>query len=101
MVSPREPPPPGALEDADLSDDEDDYDWYTMPRALDGRVDPPTAAALRTAAHALDAAFAAGRLDAQWGGVFGQVRDRSSCSSFLAPGPAGGVANTKHSGQPE
>ena len=22
------------LEDADVSDDEDDYDWYTWPRAL-------------------------------------------------------------------
>jgi hypothetical protein len=63
---------PGPLEDADLSDDEDDYDWYTLPRALDGRVDAPTAAALKSAAHVLDAAHAARRLDAKWGGVFGQ-----------------------------
>ena len=28
------PPPPGALEDADLTDDDDLYDWYTWPRAI-------------------------------------------------------------------
>ena len=59
------------LEDYDLSDDEDDYDWYTLPRAL-GRVDGPTAALLRTAAFALDAARAAGLVDGAHGGVFGQ-----------------------------
>ena len=47
------------------------HDWYTLPRALD-RVDGPTAALLRTAAFALDAARAAGLVDGAHGGVFGQ-----------------------------
>ncbi|KAJ1461678.1 CobW/HypB/UreG, nucleotide-binding domain-containing protein [Pelagophyceae sp. CCMP2097] len=66
-----ESPPPGPLEDADLSDDEDHYDWYTLKRALD-RVDDATARTLKTAAFALDAARAAGFIEARWGGVFGQ-----------------------------
>jgi G3E family GTPase len=68
-----EAPPPGPLEDADLSDEDDLYDWYTISHALNGgRVDEPTGALLRTAAFALHAAAAAGFLAAQWGGIFGQ-----------------------------
>ena len=67
-----EEPPAGALEDADLSDDDDLYDWYTLARALDGRVNESTARTLKTAAFALDAARCAKRLEAKWGGVFGQ-----------------------------
>ena len=62
------------LEDYDESDDEDAYDWYTFARALDGRVDEPTAALLKTAAFALKPAADAGAGPAyaeDWGGVFG------------------------------
>ena len=71
LMTALEPPPPGPLEDADLSDDEDAYDWYTIARAL-ARVDAPSAALLRTAAFALAAAADAGAVKKQWGGVFGQ-----------------------------
>lgn len=67
------PPPPGALEEADLTDDEDLYDWYTWPRALQAlRADAATLAAMRTLACALAAACSAGQLESKWGGVFGQ-----------------------------
>ena len=64
-------PPSGPLEDADMEDDEDPYDWYTFPRALQ-RVDKCTSNTLRTASLALGAAAAAGALESKWGGVFGQ-----------------------------
>ena len=63
--------PDGPLEDADMEDDEDPYDWYTFPRALQ-RVDKCTSHTLRTASFALGAAAAAGALESKWGGVFGQ-----------------------------
>lgn len=30
-----QPPPDGPLEDADIEDEEDLYDWYTFPRAME------------------------------------------------------------------
>ena len=57
-------------EDYDLSDEDDDYDWYTLSRALP-RVDPPTACLLQTAAFALHGAVEAGVVAKAWGGVFG------------------------------
>ena len=64
-------PPVEPQEDYDLSDDEeDDYDWYTLSRALP-RVDAPTASLLRTAAFALRGAVEAGVVAKEWGGVFG------------------------------
>lgn len=69
----REPPPPGPLEDADLSDDEDTYDWYTWPRALKALArDSSALDALRCLACALRAGAAAGTVPIKWGGVFGQ-----------------------------
>lgn len=67
------PPPPGPLEDADISDDEDSYDWYTWPRALHAlRHSPPEIRALHAAAISLANAAAAGLVPHEWGGVFGQ-----------------------------
>ena len=63
-------PPVEPQEDYDLSDEDDDYDWYTLSRALP-RVDPPTACLLRTAAFALAGAVEAGVVAKAWGGVFG------------------------------
>ena len=63
-------PPVEPQEDYDLSDEDDDYDWYTLSRALP-RVDPPTACLLRTAAFALHGAVEAGVVAKAWGGVFG------------------------------
>ena len=69
------PPPPGPLEDADLTDEDDTYDWYTWPRAVHAlRHDAHALATLRTLACALAAAVHAGRLVSKWGGYFGQVR---------------------------
>jgi len=42
---------PGPLEDADMEDEEDPYDWYTLPRALQ-RVDKSTSNTLLTACMA-------------------------------------------------
>ena len=42
-----EPPPPGALEDADMEDDESPYDWHTYPNAIN-RLDERSVAALRS-----------------------------------------------------
>ena len=48
------PPPPGALEDADLTDEDDLYDWYTWPRAVNVlRHDARALATLRTLACAV------------------------------------------------
>ena len=63
-------PPVEPQEDYDLSDEDDDYDWYTLSRALP-RVDPPTACLLQTAAFALHGAVEAGVVAKAWGGVFG------------------------------
>ena len=64
------PPPEGPLEDADLSDDEDYYDWYTLDRAL-ARVDAMTGAFLKSAAAVLHQAHLARKIQDKWGGVFG------------------------------
>ena len=60
------PPPPGPLEDADVEDEEDFYDWYTYPRAVEALRDQASRRALQTAAMALNAAAAAGRLPSKW-----------------------------------
>ena len=75
------PPPPGPLEDADMSDDEDPYDWYTLSRAL-GKVDPPTKQALIQASFSLRAAAAVGALEVKWGGVFGQELGMDDCAKL-------------------
>ena len=68
----RNAPPPGPLEDADATDDDDLYDWYTWRRALAALKGSPAAvAALRTLACSLAAAAAAGAVPRKWGGVFG------------------------------
>ena len=66
-----EPPPPGALEDADMEDDESPYDWYTYPNAIN-RLDERSVAALRSLASVLSEAATVGVLPCKWGGVFGQ-----------------------------
>jgi len=76
------PPPPGPLEDADMSDDEDPYDWYTLSRAL-GKVDAPTKQALINASFALRAAAAVGALEVKWGGVFGQELGMDECAKLV------------------
>eukprot|EP00931_Biecheleriopsis_adriatica_P100805 TRINITY_DN76048_c0_g1_i1.p1 TRINITY_DN76048_c0_g1~~TRINITY_DN76048_c0_g1_i1.p1 ORF type:complete len:941 (+),score=180.12 TRINITY_DN76048_c0_g1_i1:20-2842(+) len=68
-----QPPPPGPLEDADMSDDEDYYDWYTWPRALHALQHRPNEIrALHTVALSLANAAAVGLVPSEWGGVFGQ-----------------------------
>ena len=70
------PPPPGPLEDADIEDEDDYYDWYTYPRALQALPDEASRIALTTVALALHAAHMAGKTPPKWeafeGGVFGQ-----------------------------
>ena len=69
----RQPPPDGPLEDADLTDEDDLYDWYTWPRAVHVlRKDPHVLSTLRTMACALAAAHQGGHLPSKFGGVFGQ-----------------------------
>jgi G3E family GTPase len=88
LVALEPPHTPGPLEDADLSDEEDLYDWYTIPRALSGgRVDAPTASLLRTAAFALAAAAEAGHAlaSSEWGGVFGQEFVMAASAAQLNP----------------
>ena len=65
------PPPDGPLEDADIEDDETEYDWYTLPNAL-GRLDLRSGAALMGLSLALVEAANVGALECKWGGVFGQ-----------------------------
>ena len=101
-----DPPPPGPLEDADMEDDEDAYDWYTLPRALQ-RVDKSTSDTLHTASFALAAAAAAGALESKWGGVFGQeLKGLSAEDSDLVPesqfniAKATGAAGAEEPAQP-
>ena len=68
----RHPPPDGPLEDADLSDDEDSYDWYLYERART-RCDDPTKYFLDAAAALLRSAAHAGLLSTEYGGVFGPL----------------------------
>ena len=89
--------PPGPLEDADVSDDEDLYDWYTWPRAMHAlKHDRGGLAMLKTMACALSNAAAAGVVPDKWGGIFGQewtinsstsASTTSSASSSSAPPP--------------
>lgn len=65
------PPPDGALEDADMEDDETPYDWYTYPNAIQ-RLDKASIAALQTMAFNLVQSANVGLIPAKWGGVFGQ-----------------------------
>ncbi|CAK9025819.1 COBW domain-containing protein DDB_G0274527 [Durusdinium trenchii] len=66
-------PPAGPLEEYDVSDHEDLYDWYTWPRALHALSQRPNEVrALHTAALVLANAAAAGVLPIEHGGVFGQ-----------------------------
>ena len=65
------PPPPGPLEDADVEDDSDLYDWYTFPRAM-ARVSPAERDVLCVLALALAGAARVGLVQPRWGGVFGQ-----------------------------
>ena len=65
----KSPPPPGPLEDADVSDDEDCYDWYTYPRAdtaLDLVGDSAGRHALQSVAIVLNGVAAAGRVPSKW-----------------------------------
>lgn len=67
------PPPDGPLEDADVSDDEDLYDWYTWPRALHAlRSKPHEVRALHVVAFMLANAAAGKLVPTEHGGVFGQ-----------------------------
>ena len=65
------PPPVGALEDADMEDDESPYDWYTLPNAIK-RLDNSSIASLLTMAHSLKQAADVGLIPSKWGGIFGQ-----------------------------
>eukprot|EP00605_Chrysophyceae_sp_TOSAG23-4_P002337 GSChrysophyteH1.ASY1.ANO1.2585.1 assembled CDS len=69
------PPPDGPLEDADMEDEEDLYDWYTFPRAviaLESSGDLPTIHALQSLSYTLKAAACAKIVPSKWGGVFGE-----------------------------
>ena len=68
-----QPPPDGPLEDQDIEDEDDAYDWYTFPRAIATfSDDDATKMALQTMAYALKAAAYADILPIKWGGYFGQ-----------------------------
>lgn len=66
-----EPPPDGALENADMEDDETPYDWYTYPNSLE-KLDKASIAGLQMMALNLVKAANVGLVPAKWGGVFGQ-----------------------------
>ena len=65
------PPPDGALEDADLEDEESLYDWYLFENALN-KLDERSVAALRSMSSVLVEAANVGIVPCKWGGVFGQ-----------------------------
>ena len=65
------PPPDGALEDADLEDEESSYDWYLYENASK-RLDERSVAALRSMSSILVEAANVGIVPCKWGGVFGQ-----------------------------
>ncbi len=84
------PPPDGPLEDADMEDEEDSYDWYTFSRAAEALKqtnDEATIAALRSAAFALQAGASANVLPVKWGGVFGQEFTATLGGMALVPYP--------------
>ena len=69
------PPPAGPLENADMEDDEEEYDWYTFPRAIEAlkrTADENTILALHNLAFQLEGAKRAGLIPVKFGGVFGQ-----------------------------
>jgi G3E family GTPase len=66
-----QPPPEGPLENADMDDDDDVYDWYTFARAS-RRVDLSTLSALQSAALTLASCASFQEVPNKWGGVFGQ-----------------------------
>lgn len=87
-------PPPGPLEDADATDEDDFYDWYTWERAENALCkvgDKGSVDTLRAAAALLAAAAAAGHVKSQWGGIFGQewmataVQGRSRVGPLINP----------------
>jgi len=65
------PPPDGALEEADLEDEESPYDWYLFENAVK-RLDERSVAALRSMSSILVEAANVGIVPCKWGGVFGQ-----------------------------
>ena len=70
-----QPPPDGPLEEADMEDEDDIYDWYTFERAVTAlrkTGDTATIIALQTMSFALKGAACANILPIKWGGVFGQ-----------------------------
>lgn len=90
------PPPDGPLEEADITDEEDLYDWYTWPRALHVlRADPCQTSTLRTLACALAAAADGGSLHRKWGGVFGQEWLGESTKSSAVPAALAQVTTGK------
>ena len=67
--------PSRALEDADMEDEESEYDWYTFANAvntLNAVGDTATITALQSMAYALKGAAVADAMPVKWGGVFGQ-----------------------------
>ena len=66
-----QPPPDGALEEADMEDDETSYDWYTFANAVK-KLDARSIAGLQTMSLALVERANLGLLPCKWGGVFGQ-----------------------------
>ncbi len=77
------PPPDTPLEDTDFEDEDDLYDWYTFPNAMN-RVDVASRAALRVTALNLIQAAHAGLLPVKWGGVFGQELNQLEFGAFGA-----------------
>lgn len=59
-----------------MQDEEDYYDWYTFPRAMEYLLDLASRLALQTVGHTLSGAAAANRVPTKWrkfeGGIFGQ-----------------------------
>ena len=78
-----EPPPDGALEEADMEDEETPYDWYTYANAIK-RLDDRSIAALRSMSLMLVEAANVGLIPCKWGGIFGQemtVYDTASAAN--------------------
>mmetsp|Transcript_11982 Transcript_11982/g.13746 ORF Transcript_11982/g.13746 Transcript_11982/m.13746 type:complete len:116 (-) Transcript_11982:32-379(-) len=68
-----DPPPDGVLEDADMEDEDDYYDWYTYANASKRLAyDPASLAALQIMSLSLVSASKAGLIPNKWGGVLGQ-----------------------------
>ena len=78
LVYANSPPPEGPLEDADMEDEEDLYDWYTFPRARDAFTQSGDNGAIQfiqTVACILASASGNAAIPNKWGGVFGQEWD--------------------------